>query len=539
MGPYLGDFKAGKTVYAAWDTQQNGLPITASSATVKVYKNAVTTTEVTTGVTTSLDFDALTGMHMIAIDLSSDGSFYAAGNDYQVALTALTVSAQTVRIWLGTFSIENRCVNWAQVVSPTTTVGLTGTTVALTAAGVQAIWDALSSALTTVGSIGKRLVDDLTGDIYARLGAPAGASVSADVAAVKAVLPAALVSGRIDASVGAMAAGVVTSTAIGADAITAAKIADGAIDAATFASGAINAAAIAADAITAAKIADGAIDAATFAAGAINAAAIATDAITAAKIAADAIGASELAADAVTEIQSGLSTLTQANVRTAVGLGSANLDTQLAGIQADTDDLQTRIPASLDANGFIKADVEDWKGATAPAMTGDAFARLGAPAGASVSADVAAVKADTAAIKLKTDNLPSDPADASDIAGAFSTVNTNLSTIAGYIDTEVAAIKAKTDNLPASPAAVGSAMTLTSGERDSIADAHLDRADAIETGLTPRQAMRLGAAADAGEVAGAATTTVEISNAVANDKVRITATVDSDGNRTAVTTDLT
>ena len=46
-------------------------------------------------------------------------------------------------------------------------------------------------------------------------------------------------------------------------------------------------------------------------------------------------------------------------------------------------------------------------------LTGDAFARLGAPAGASVSADIAA-------------------------------------------------IKAKTDNLPASPAAVGSAMTLTS-----------------------------------------------------------------------------
>lgn len=56
---------------------------------------------------------------------------------------------------------------------------------ALSTAGVQAIWDALSTALTTVGSIGKRLVDYLTGDIYARLGAPAGASVSADIASIK------------------------------------------------------------------------------------------------------------------------------------------------------------------------------------------------------------------------------------------------------------------------------------------------------------------------------------------------------------------
>src|SRR3569623_12878 len=54
--------------------------------------------------------------------------------------------------------------------------------------------------------------------------------------------------------------------------------------------------------------------------------------------------------------------------------------------------------------------------------------------------------------KTKTDNLPSDPADASDIAAAFSTVNSTLATIAGYVDTEVAAIKAKTDNLPTDPA---------------------------------------------------------------------------------------
>lgn len=39
------------------------------------------------------------------------------------------------------------------------------------------------------------------------------------------------------------------------------------------------------------------------------------------------------------------------------------------------------------------------------AQTGDSFARLGAPAGASVSADVAAVKVDTAAVKVKTDQM--------------------------------------------------------------------------------------------------------------------------------------
>jgi len=63
-------------------------------------------------------------------------------------------------------------------------------------------------------------------------------------------------------------------------------------------------------------------------------------------------------------------------------------------------------------------------------LTGDAFARLGAPAGASIAADI----------------------------------GTRLAT-SGYTapaNSDIAAIKAKTDNLPASPAAVGSAMTLTS-----------------------------------------------------------------------------
>lgn len=60
-------------------------------------------------------------------------------------------------------------------------------------------------------------------------------------------------------------------------------------------------------------------------------------------------------------------------------------------------------------------------------QTGDAFARLGAPAGASVSADVAAVKVDTAAVLVDT--------------------GTTLDGKIDTIDTVVDAIKAKTDSL--------------------------------------------------------------------------------------------
>lgn len=84
--------------------------------------------------------------------------------------------------------------------------------------------------------------------------------------------------------------------------------------------------------------------------------------------------------------------------------------------------------------------------------------------------------------------------------------------------------------------AIGSAMTLTSGERNSIATALLDLANGVETGITLRQAIRLELAALVGKLSGAATTTVAIRDTT-DSKTRISATVDSDGNRTAVTLD--
>lgn len=72
----------------------------------------------------------------------------------------------------------------------------------LSSAGVQAIWDALTSALTTVGSIGKKLADWVigatqTGDSYARIGSPAGASISADIASIPKTNPLDTLSGDL------------------------------------------------------------------------------------------------------------------------------------------------------------------------------------------------------------------------------------------------------------------------------------------------------------------------------------------------------
>lgn len=126
----------------------------------------------------------------------------------------------------------------------------------------------------------------------------------------------------------------------------------------------LTAAGIASDAITADKIADGAIDAATFAAGAINAAAIASDAITDAKVASDVTIASVTGAvGSVTGSIGSLSPQALADVRSAVGLAAANLDTQLttiddfldteiAAIKAKTDNLPSSFPTNFSAMGI-------------------------------------------------------------------------------------------------------------------------------------------------------------------------------------------
>jgi hypothetical protein len=112
------------------------------------------------------------------------------------------------------------------------------------------------------------------------------------------------------------------------------------------------------------------------------------------------------------------------------------------------------------------------------------------------------------------------------------TANSLINAIAGYIDTEVAAIKAKTDNLPASPAATGAQMALTAAAVDAILD------EVVEGTTTLRQMIRGFASALLSKASGLDTTS-PVYRDIGDTKNRITATVDANGNRSAITLDLT
>ncbi|RWO83168.1 MAG: hypothetical protein EOS18_06140 [Mesorhizobium sp.] len=395
---YIGDFPEDFTTVAIMFTTHaaSGAPVAPSSgfeaADVKIYKNGSAAEKTSTnGLTMTSPFDSITGLHCLVIDTSNDTDdvgFWVAGAQYTVVL------------------------------SPDETV------------------DSLAVA-KVIGTFGLALAP-----VFARVGAPAGASVSADVAAVKAVLPAALVSGRIDASVGAMAANVMTAAAAAADLTT--ELQSGLATAASIAAlnnlsaAQVNAevdTAIADAALaTAANLAtvDAVVDAIKvttdklddtveddvgtfrFTANALEQAPTGGSAPTAVEVAnevqtrtiaavttvnglaANSVSAAALAADAVTEIQAGLATQasvddlpTNAELATALATADDAVLAQVALVRAKTDNLpddpadQSLIVAATDA----------------------VMSRLGAPAGASLSADIAAVKTDTAAVKSQTDSL--------------------------------------------------------------------------------------------------------------------------------------
>lgn len=102
----LGSIIAGSTFdfkFSTYDT--DGAPITlAGTPAISVYKDN-STTQTTTGVTLTTDFDSVTGLHNVRI-VTTD-SFYAGGSNFQVVITTGTVdSISVVGTVLAEFSID-------------------------------------------------------------------------------------------------------------------------------------------------------------------------------------------------------------------------------------------------------------------------------------------------------------------------------------------------------------------------------------------------------------------------------------------------
>jgi len=113
MVPYFGDFVDNATVYIPFNTFDSNDPSASvtitnlADADIMVHENGGTTQAVTDGATVAINFDGITGNHLITIDTSAD-AFYNTGADYMVRIEGTTVDAATINAWVGSFSIENR-----------------------------------------------------------------------------------------------------------------------------------------------------------------------------------------------------------------------------------------------------------------------------------------------------------------------------------------------------------------------------------------------------------------------------------------------
>lgn len=403
--------------------------------------------------------------------------------------------ARTISDYVGATKVATIAPNWTVVPDNTSVFMIFGSTSAAaggsgpTAAEIaDAVWDEAQVDHQTAGSMGEsigastvtpsEIADAVWDEVLS--GHVGAGSASAIVTDTQGRLPAALVGGRIDARVGAMAADTVTAAAVAADAVTE-----------------IQAGLATASVQTAIASAIAAVNADTDDIQARLPAALVGGRMNASigSVADDAIGAAGVAADLITEIQNGLAT---AAGLSTLGTAIANVQTDTDDIQARAVDVQARLPAALvggrmdasvgamaantvtttalaqsavdrvvdavwdegigdhqnagstgeamNAGGLTPTEVADavWDATLAShadaGSTGAAVAaigtstsgldtKLGSPAGASVSADIAAVSS-----KVGTPAGASLSADVAgvktDTAAAISAVNANATKLA-------------------------------------------------------------------------------------------------------------
>ena len=182
---HLGDFDASTIVYGKFTTfrPSTGAAFTlGGTPALSVYKDN-STTQSTTGVTLTADFDSVTGLNHFAIDTSADGTFYSAGSFFDIVITAGTVdSVSVVGTVVASFTLRKDSslkpttagrtldvtaggeagIDWANVGSPTTTVNLSGTTISTS--------QVVASVSGAVGSVTGNVGGNVTGSVGSVVG---------------------------------------------------------------------------------------------------------------------------------------------------------------------------------------------------------------------------------------------------------------------------------------------------------------------------------------------------------------------------------
>jgi hypothetical protein len=524
----LGTVRPGTTLYIPFHTFDSNDPSASVTLTglavtdIEIYKDGSTTQRASDNGyalldTDGIDFDGVTGIHGISINLAdnSTAGFYAAGSQYWVVISSVTVDAATINFVLATFRIgyEDAIIN--------TTIASLSSQTSFTLTNGPAEDDALNGCLVCIHDVasgvqlGFAVILDYTGStktvtLAAGVTFTAAATDNISIfAPVAAAVNLAVVAAYLDTEIAAIKA---KTDNLPTDPADASDIAS------SFST--------------------------------VNTKLDTIDDFLDTEVAAIKAKTDNLPSDPAdaSDIAGAFST-----VNTTLGTIGGYLDTEIAAIKAKTDNLPSdpadaSVVAGLIAAVETKVDtldtvadaikvttdklddtLEDQGGGvygfTEPALQEapsggggssdwDADERtairsiLGIPASGTTPDDpttgiLDTIRDNAVAIKAKTDNLPSDPADASVVAGLIAGVETKVDTIDDFLDTEVAAIKAKTDNLPSDPADASVVAGLIAG-----VDAKVDIVDGVVDSIKAKTDNLPSDPADASVVAGQITAAV-------------------------------
>lgn len=554
----FGTVRPGTTLRIPFDSfGADGQSITLTglaAADIEIYKDGSTTQRAsdagyTLDDTDGIDIDSLTGIHGFSIDLADNttAGFYAAGSQYRVVVSSVTIDAQTVSFTAAVFTI-----GYPQAILNTTIATLASqTSFTLTVGpaeddalnGMEVLIHDVASAV----QIGRAVIADYTGSTKTvTLAAGTTFTVAAtDNIAIMGPSPVMPVTagrgiavdatGIVDANVEEWNATSVPAEHTAGYPVVTIKDGTGTGELDT----------------TSGKVspADGSISSATFAGGTL---------------------------------------LDEAGIRTALGLTAANLETLITTVDTVVDTIAARLTATR--AGYLD-NLSGGAVATAAALTviddfldtemaavlviaqkldsaleldGSVYrftinALEQAPAGGGGGSTDWTADERTAIRAIlgipASGTTPDDPTTGildtiRDATGTLQTsvndlpTNAELSTALGAADDAVlTAIDALPTNAElatalgtADDAVLAAIAALSIPTTAAIADAVLD--EVVEGTATVRQLLRGYTAALLNILAGAATTTVTARD-MANTKNRISATVDADGNRSAVTLDLT
>jgi len=150
MTIHFGNVPAGSVLYIPFTSYNSaGASVTLTGLAVtdiEIYKNGSTTQRASDNGytlldTDGIDFDGITGLHGFSIDLSdnSDSGFYAAGAQYWVVVSTVTIDGQTVTLLACTFRIQD---------DPPTAAAI-----------ADAVWDEDLTGHTTTDSAGQLVAD--------------------------------------------------------------------------------------------------------------------------------------------------------------------------------------------------------------------------------------------------------------------------------------------------------------------------------------------------------------------------------------------